>query len=370
MTKNKSYLVIPDSFKGSITSKEFIDIAKKIIKTNNINANIVGFPITDGGEGFVESMIELFQASPVPLDVYDSNFQEKKVTYAINNDTAYIATSSSSGLADAKIKNPLITTTYGLGQQVQNAINNGAKNVVLGLGGSSTNDAGVGMLSALGLKFFDKNNKEFIPTGGTLQNISYMDSSLFYKNIQGVKFMALCDVKNPLLGSQGCGYIFSPQKGANEDMVRILEDNMTYWANFLDNKKYSNDFAGAGSAGGLGYCIHNYFGGELISGIDYILNTIHFSEVSKNFDFVITGEGKLDSTSFSGKVVDGVCRLKDKLSKVVVFCGDYEDFDYREHNIFEVVRLNDKNTTLEKNINNTQKNLSEKLLEFFLKENV
>ncbi len=355
-------IVLPDSFKGTLSSEEFCKIAEKIIPSA-LAAEVIAFPVCDGGEGSVDCLVKLTNGKTISTKVTDGNLFKKNALLGYGGDTAFIAVSESSGLPQTLIKDPGITTTKGMGEQILQAKHLGKKKIVLGLGGSSTNDGGAGLVCALGGKFFDKDGTEFLPTGETLCKIEKIDLTEFNKNIEGMEFVGMCDVKNPLLGISGCTYVYAPQKGAKKkERLDELEDNMKHFASVSSFLGVDPMTPGTGAAGGLGYCVLAFLKGKLISGIDYILDKIDFEKIAADADYVFTGEGKFDPTSLSGKVVSGIKKRAEKLgAKIVVFCGAGTPQEG-----YIVKPINDPTLSLAENMQKTAENLEKTIKDFCL----
>ena len=347
------YIILPDSFKGSLTAIKFCKIAEEIISASE-NTVVDAYPICDGGEGSIDCLTALFHGKKLTTKATDGNLFIKNATYGYSDEYAFIAVSETSGLPQTLIKDPAVTTTVGMGEQILQAKHLGKKKIILCLGGSSTNDGGAGLVHALGGKFINKDGVPFLPTGGTLREIEKIELNDFYQNIEGMDFIALCDVDNPLLGPNGCSYTFAPQKGAKtQKQLNFLEDNMKYFAEKTAFLNVDSSEKGAGAAGGLGYCVLSFLKGKIISGIDFILDKIDFDSVAKDADYIITGEGKFDQTSLHGKVVSGVLSRAERMHKnVVVFCGDGMESSH-----CRVVAINDPGQPLDINIKNTESNL-------------
>lgn len=316
---------ISDSFKGSLSTFELIDIFKDCFSSIFPNCELLSFPCADGGEGTSEVFSYIFKGNTIKLMSKDANLNDIETSYFLSEDNiAYIDVASCISLPKTNDKNPMKTTSYGVGLLIKDAINRNIKKIYLGLGGSSTNDMGLGIVSSLGGKFFDADKNEFLPTGGNLNLISDMDLTEFYKNISGIKINGLCDVKNKLLGKDGASLVFSLQKGATEKEGQILEKNMSILVKFLLSKSFDNifDIDGSGAAGGIGACLLSFFKGRLISGIDYLLETIDFEDKIKDADVIFTGEGKFDNQSKEGKAIDGIRKIAYKYNvPVVVIAG-------------------------------------------------
>lgn len=304
----KKCIVLSDSFKGTLSSREIGRIAKQVVTELAPQCSCIAVPVADGGEGTVDCFLASCGGKAVTIKVTGPFPGEKRqVRYAILHDkTAVIECASSAGLPLVmNRRDPCRTTTYGIGEQMAHAQTQGAKRIILGLGGSATNDGGCGAAAALGVRFFDENNCEFLPTGGTLHRIRRIDTAELRLSIP---VTVMCDVDNPLFGERGAAYVFAPQKGANENTVTLLDDGLqvfdrALWKTF--GKSFA-DMPGAGAAGGFGAGAAAFFGGTLQKGIDIVLQQIRFDELLHNCDLVITGEGRLDRQSLHGKVISGV----------------------------------------------------------------
>ncbi|MBR5520930.1 MAG: glycerate kinase [Oscillospiraceae bacterium] len=307
----KKIVLIPDSFKGTITAGEFCHIAEDVLNQHFPDCQIVPLPLADGGEGTVDCFLQITGYEKVDICVKNAFMEDIPVYYARKGSTAVIEMAMCASLPQAAGReNPSVTTTYGVGEMVRHAVENGAEKVIIGLGGSSTNDAGAGMASALGVKFYDEKDCEFIPVGGTLKCVKNFDTSLTDNLLKNVEVLAMCDIDNPLYGANGAAYIFSPQKGADEEMVKALDENLRHIADVscdITGKDYST-ISGAGAAGGMGFGVCAFMGGSLKAGVNLILDEINFDSAIKNADLIITGEGRIDSQSLSGKAVVGIAR--------------------------------------------------------------
>jgi len=307
----KKIIVIPDSFKGSLTAGDFCRIAEKAIKKYFPLCNVVSLPLADGGEGTADCFLQMDGYSKINLTVKNAFMEDIPVYYARKGETAVIEMAACASLPQAKGReNPSLTTTYGVGQMILHAAENGVEKIILGLGGSSTNDAGTGMAAALGVNFYDENHNEFIPTGGTLNRVKDFDISAAAENLKGIQLTAICDIDNPLCGKKGAAFIFAPQKGADDAMVLQLDKNLEYIAH-LSEKVLGTDYScasGAGAAGGMGFGVCAFLGGRLKQGVNLILDEIAFDNEVKDADLIITGEGRIDIQSLSGKAVVGIAR--------------------------------------------------------------
>lgn len=319
----QNFILVPDSFKGTLSAIEVCNIMKSSIKNLYKDANIISVPVADGGEGTVDAFLYALGGEKKSVWVSDA-FNEQKILahYAmLKDDIAIIEMATCAGLPLVKNRlEPDKTTTFGVGELIIDAINSGAKKIILGLGGSTTNDGGCGMASALGVKFKDEQDQEFIPTGGTLSQIYKIDMNNIYSKIKDVEFISMCDVDNPLCGKLGASAVFAPQKGADEDMVKLLDEGLAHLAKIIKRDLHIEvkDIKGAGAAGGLGAGSIAFLQSKLTKGIDVILDTINFDELVSKADIVFTGEGKFDSQSLHGKVVMGVANRSQKYKTPVI----------------------------------------------------
>jgi len=320
-------IVVPDSFKGGITSENFCEIAKSAIEKAYPSSQVIALPVADGGEGTVQALLSTLGGQRITAVVKNPFFEDMESFYGmLPNNTAVIEMAACAGLPLAKGRlNPSITSTYGVGQLINHAVKQGCKSIILGMGGSATNDAGCGMASALGVKFYDETDREFIPVGGTLSKIRRIDT----KGLKlSVPVTAMCDIDNPLFGEQGAAYIFAPQKGADEGMTEILDDGLRHFAKLVKTELNTDvdNLACGGAAGGLGAGAFCFLSAELKMGIDVVLETADFDRQLLDADLVITGEGKLDKQSLRGKAVIGIAkRAKAKNVPVIAIVGDIGD---------------------------------------------
>lgn len=325
-------VVAIDSLKGSLSSIEAGNcIRDGILRVYNENeVDIVVKPLADGGEGTLEALACGMDGTVKEIEVSGPLMKRvsSKYGYVASQQTAIIemATASGLGLVDINERNPRNTTTYGVGEIIKHCIDDGVRHFVVGIGGSATNDCGTGMLTALGYKFLDKDGNTLDGKGDNLVRIKSIDDSSVVEHLKDCTFKVACDVNNPLCAERGASYIFGPQKGASPSDVKYLDEGCENFANVVKEKygKDNKDKAGAGAAGGLGYAFMTFFGGELKSGVDIVLEALNLKENLVDADYVITGEGKLDSQTAMGKAPVGVAKLaKDVNSniKVVAFAG-------------------------------------------------
>lgn len=308
-------IIAPDSFKGSLSALEAAMSIQRGIKNIDVGIETVIVPMADGGEGTVQSLIDASGGRIVELTVRDPLFREIKSFYGIMGDgvTAVIEMAAASGLPLLlpEERNPLLTTTYGTGELIKDALNRGCRNFVIGLGGSATNDGGCGMAQALGVKFFDKGGKEIGFGGGELSGINSIDFSGMDSRLKNATFLAACDVDNPLCGEKGASAVYGPQKGASEDDVKLLDKGLEHFAQMVKKQLRLNikDVAGAGAAGGLGAGVMIFLNARLERGINIVIQTTQLAEKMIGADLVITGEGRIDYQTAFGKTPFGVAQV-------------------------------------------------------------
>lgn len=319
----QNFILVPDSFKGTLSAIEVCNIMKSSIKNLYKDANIISVPVADGGEGTVDAFLYALGGEKKSVWASDA-FNEQKILahyVMLKDDIAVIEMATCAGLPLVKNRlEPDKTTTFGVGELIIDAVNSGAKKIILGLGGSATNDGGCGMAAALGVKFKDEQDQKFIPTGGTLSKIYKIDMNNIYPKIKDIEFISMCDVDNPLCGRLGASAVFAPQKGADEDMVKLLDEGLAHLAKIIKRDLHIEvkDIKGAGAAGGLGAGSIAFLQSKLTKGIDVVLDTINFDELVSKADIVFTGEGKFDSQSLHGKVVMGVANRSQKYKTPVI----------------------------------------------------
>lgn len=321
----KKCVIIPDSFKGSLSSIEVCNIIKEKVNEFFPKCNAIMIPIADGGEGTVDTFVYSLKAEKVNLKVQNAFGEVIDVYYGRIKNKAIIEVAQVVGLVSAEGReNPSTTSTYGVGEIISHAIENGCNEIFIGLGGSCTNDCGVGAASALGTVFKNKNGEEFIPVGKNLNDIEYIDISKTLEKLKNCKVTAMCDIDNPMYGENGAAFVFAPQKGADKNMVKMLDNNLRALSEKIKknlNKDVSN-IKGSGAAGAFGAGVCAFFNGELKSGIEIILDLIDFDNLISDADIIFTGEGQIDSQSLNGKVVIGISkRAKKQNIPVIVVAG-------------------------------------------------
>lgn len=327
----KKIVIAPDSFKGTMSSIEVCNIIEQGINNVRQDLKVVKVPIADGGEGTVDSFLTAVGGNKVGVRVKDPLFREIDAFYGILPDqkTAVIEMAAASGLPLVENeKNPCLTSTYGTGQLMLDAINRGCRKLIIGLGGSATNDGGVGMAAALGSEFLDDLGQPIPLTGQGLENLSRIDLSQKDKRLDQIEIIAACDVDNPLYGPNGAAYVFAPQKGADEAMVKDLDRNLAHYAEIIrrDLGILVQEIPGSGAAGGLGAGLVAFLGAHLKPGIDIVLDCVGFDQIISGAALVITGEGKIDGQSLRGKVPVGIGNRAKKLNvPVIAIVGDIGD---------------------------------------------
>lgn len=317
-----------DSLKGSLSSIEAANAIKAgILKVDN-RADIKVMPLADGGEGTVEALVEGMNGEERTISVTGPMIEKVNATYGIlkETNTAIIEMAQAAGLTLVKkeLRNPLNTTTYGVGEMIKEAIDEGCRNFIVGIGGSATNDGGIGMLQALGFEFYDENNNLLGLGGKVLNQVKSIKVDNRLKELDECNFKIACDVNNPLFGLNGAAHIYGPQKGATPEIVEELDKGLINFAEVV-KKDLGKDIAnipGVGAAGGLGFGFLAFLNAKLESGIKIILEEIKLEEVIKGADFVITGEGRLDNQTAMGKAPIGVAKLAKKHgAKVIAIAG-------------------------------------------------
>ncbi|MEW8987725.1 MAG: glycerate kinase, partial [Bacillus sp. (in: firmicutes)] len=317
-------VIAPDSFKESLTALEAANAIERGFKSIFPNAVYHKMPMADGGEGTVQSLV----------DATNGTIEERIVTGPLGNPvksffglmgdgkTAVIEMAAASGLhlVPMEKRNPLVTSTRGTGELISAALDLGVKHIIIGIGGSATNDGGAGMIQALGAKLLDEEGETIGPGGGALSQIATVDLSGLDNRLKDVHIDVACDVDNPLTGPRGASAIFGPQKGATPEMVKLLDKNLSHFADVIEKAlgKSFRDIEGAGAAGGLGASLLAFLNADLKRGIDIVLHAMNFESVVKDADLVITGEGRIDSQTVYGKTPIGVAKAAKKYGVPVI----------------------------------------------------
>lgn len=341
-------VLIPDSFKGTLTSIEICTIISDKMNKHFPHCHVVSIPVADGGEGSVDCFLSALGGEKIFETVSSPYFEDMESFYGLIGDTAVIEMAACAGLPLVEDrKNPSLTTTYGVGQLIMSAAKKGCKKLIVGLGGSSTNDGGCGAAAAVGVKFYDKEGNEFIPVGKTLKDIDRIDLSHKAKELDNIEIITMCDIDNPMYGTKGAAYIFGPQKGADEKMVIVLDKGLKHLCDVIEKEtdKKLKDVPGSGAAGAMGAGMIAFFNSKLQMGIETVLDAVKFDDIIADADMIFTGEGKLDTQSLRGKVVIGVGkRAKNKNIPVTVIAGGAaanidEAYDMGVTSVFTINRL-------------------------------
>jgi len=333
----RKIIVAPDSFKGSLGARQVADIISEELLAACPDCRVVKLPLADGGEGSVETIIAATGGSIEEARILSPDDRQITAAFGITPDgKAVLEMAQSSGITRQIGLHPMTSSTYGFGQLILHALEMGLRDFYLCIGGSATTDGGCGMAAALGVEFLDESGRCFVPCGATLENISGMDVSSIDPRVSKSSFTVLCDVNNPLYGTNGAAHIYGPQKGASPQQVLALDRGLRHVSDIVvrvTGVDYSQ-IPGAGAAGGLGFGCLAMLGAHLASGIDTILHLCDFREHTKDADLIITGEGKLDAQSFAGKALSGVLHLAKDIP-IVSICGinDCDESLLREHNL-------------------------------------
>ena len=323
------WIVAPDSFKGTVSAQEFCRIAEREIRACAPGSRVVSLPLADGGEGTADCFLYAVPDSQKVEVSVSGPFGELCEAYYVRmGSTAVIEMAQCAGLPQVEGReDPMRATTYGVGQMIAHAVGAGCKKIVVGLGGSCTNDGGAGMAAALGTVFTGRDGRSFVPSGGTLREVAAYDAGPARALLAGVELTAMCDIDNPLYGPSGAACVFAPQKGADAAMVQQLDHGLQVLGELMDRTEGRSVSAmpGAGAAGGLGAGIAAFLGGSLRSGIETVLDLVDFDRELEGAQLVITGEGRIDGQSLRGKTIAGVAgRARSCGVPVAVVAGSIE----------------------------------------------
>ncbi len=326
--KKIKFVLAPDKYKDSLTAFEFCDAVEEGLNKALEKPTIIRLPLADGGDGTIDVVKYYLKADVVKVKVNDPLFRPIEASYLFSEETkiAYIEMAEASGLKLLKDseRNCMQTTTLGTGELIVDALQKGAKEIILGIGGSATNDGGMGMASALGVRFFDKNKAVLEPKGENLIHIRTIDSSGVDPLLKNVEVKVACDVTNPLYGKNGAAYIYGSQKGASNEDLEALDNGLRNYSKIVQRQFEidAQQIEGAGAAGGMGAGSVVFLNAQLTSGIDLIKELADFDTNIKGADWVITGEGKLDEQTLSGKTISGVIKsAKNQNIPVAALCG-------------------------------------------------
>lgn len=324
MKKDLVIVLAPDSFKESMTAKEVCEAMERGIRKANSQIRCIHVPMADGGEGTMQSLVDATGGRVYSKEVVGPLGNNVVAEYGIlgNGEIGVIEMASASGihLVDSEKRNPLITTTFGTGQLIKACLDKGVKKILIGIGGSATNDGGAGFIQALGGRLLDENGDDLSYGGGALAKLHTIDLSNLDERLKYVSVEVACDVNNPLCGKEGASYVFGPQKGATREMIEILDQNLSHYAEVIKEQlgKDVISKAGAGAAGGLGAGLMAFLDVKLKSGIEMVIEYANLEEKVRDADMVWTGEGSIDFQTQYGKTPLGVAMIAKKYNKPVI----------------------------------------------------
>lgn len=317
-------VIAPDSYKESLSAQQVATEIELGFREIFPDADYVKLPVADGGEGTVEAMVAATNGSVIRLNVTGPLGEPVEAFYGLSGDDscAFIEMAAASGLelVPAARRDPLVTTSYGTGELIRNALDKGVEHFIIGIGGSATNDGGSGMVQALGAKLLDKQGRQIGYGGGQLPELASIEMSAFDPRIKNCRFEIACDVTNPLLGDEGASAIFGPQKGATPEQVLQLDKALAHYAEVIHRELDIDVLSvpGGGAAGGMGVALHAFCHAELRRGIEIVTEALGLDELVKDATLVITGEGRIDSQTIHGKVPIGVAKVAKRYNKPVI----------------------------------------------------
>ncbi len=348
-------IIAPDSYKESLTAMEVATAIENGFRQVLPNAEYIKLPMADGGEGTVQSLVDASNGRIIECTVTGPLGEQVNSFFGLmgDNKTAIIEMAAASGLhlVSPEQRNPMLTTSFGTGELIIAALDKGVEHIIIGIGGSATNDGGVGMAQALGARLQDKNNNPICFGGGALARLHHIDISNIDPRLAKVKLEVACDVDNPLCGEKGASRIFGPQKGAIPEMVDQLDANLAHYAKIIKRDLGSDvkNRAGAGAAGGMGASLLGFFNAQLRSGIEIVMDAVNLADVLKDADLVITGEGRIDSQTIHGKTPIGVARTAKRFNKPVIGiagCLSYDCDAVYDHGIDAVFSVVPRSVSL------------------------
>lgn len=324
-------LIAPDKFRGSLSAMQVCNAVEEGIHRFNSSIETIKHPLADGGEGTLEILQNYFVLTNVEIPVKDPLFKDITASYMVSDDTAFIEMANASGLQllEKQERNCYHTSTFGTGQLILDAVKKGFKKIILFIGGSATNDAGIGMAAALGYRFYDSEMRRIEPTGKGLIDISVIDDKDLWIDVNEIRFTVVCDVKNPLYGKNGAAFVYGSQKGASPQEIELLDLGLINFSKQVE--KYLNksvaDIPGSGAAGGLGAGAICFLNAEMQSGIDFVMEQTAFEDALKSgVTLIITGEGCVDKQTIEGKVIKGVSEMAAKHQiPFSIICGSVKD---------------------------------------------
>lgn len=350
----KTILLAFDSFKGSLTSAEVTDAFEEGLRTTLPDCQVKKVCMADGGEGTAEAIVSTRQGEWAEAEVLDPLMRPIRARYGLidKGETAVIEMATASGLTllSEDERNPLKTSTYGTGQLIADSLARGCRKLLIGIGGSATNDAGTGMLSALGFRFLDAEGNLLHGCGESLEKIASIDSSHILPELESVEITVACDVTNPFCGPCGAAYVFAPQKGANDAMVIQLDNSLRHFAQIIHsyNKVDISEMPGAGAAGGLGGAFSAFLNTRLCRGVEWVLDALHFEELLKGCDLVVTGEGRIDHQTLMGKTPYGILQAASRQDIPTIAIGGSIDWcpELKESGFSSILSINEEGLPL------------------------
>jgi glycerate kinase len=357
-----------NAYKGTLTSLAVNQVIEKHLVT--LGYDTVSLPMSDGGDGFLDAVSYNTNGSFVDVRTYDPLQKEITARYYVYNDKAYIELAKVSGLSllNEEERTPLITSTYGLGIMIKDAIHRGIKRVCIGIGGSATHDGGAGMLQALGVKFYHQENLiEDMMCGHMLKDITSFDFSELKDLLSNISIDVITDVSNPLLGSKGAAFVYAAQKGASIDEIKALEESTKHFADLVETHldKICRHLKGSGAAGGIGFGLSAFLNANLYSGIQYMIDLLDIEEHVKSADLIIVGEGKLDNQTAYGKAPYGISKLARKYHKKIIGIFASKDDHVKANYLDEVYVVVPKYASLKDSMNQPKSALLEAVKEIF-----
>lgn len=317
-------VIAPDSYKESLSALDVATAIEQGFREVYPDAEYVKLPVADGGEGTVEAMVAATQGCRIEVTVTGPLGEPVEAFYGLSGDKqcAFIEMAAASGLESVPPahRNPLLTTSWGTGELIRHALDAGVTQIIIGIGGSATNDGGAGMVQALGAKLLTKDNQQIAPGGGALDSLARIDVSELDKRLVGCRIDVACDVTNPLTGPQGATAVFGPQKGATAEMIARLDQALAHFAQIIHRDLDLNvlTLEGGGAAGGMGAGLYAFCGAKLRPGIEIVTDALHLHDIVADADLVITGEGRIDSQTIHGKVPVGVARVAKRYNLPVI----------------------------------------------------
>lgn len=368
-----TFVLAPDSFKESMSAAQACQAMQRGIQNVIPDANIIHVPMADGGEGTVDALISSLKGESIACEVTGPLSEQRIQTYwgmVDAGQTAVIEMAKANGihLLAAEKRNPMLTTTYGTGEMIKRALDLGVKKIIVGLGGSVTNDAGAGMAQPLGVRFLNHAGELIQVRGGNLDQVKSIDLSGLDPRLADTEIIVASDVNNPLCGPNGASYIFGPQKGATPEMVNQLDQNLGHFADVVARQigRDHRHVAGAGAAGGLGFGLMAFTAASIRSGVELMIEQVQLSEKIAQADYVLTGEGKIDSQTSLGKTPFGVAQLAKQFNKpVIAFAGLVGEGieDLFESGFSQIIGINPPDCPLEEALKNAEMNLEKAVAE-------